>query len=660
MKHWLKCILFLGTFCSTVELLAIGGEDSLPRYYFNIPLEKIEVRYIQPFHRYSGAMDSMFFSLNKSMDLGRALSKNGQVNVFQYGPQGTACLVRMNGLSPDHTQLSWKGVSLNSLTLGQTDFSLVPAYFFDQLSMGSSKSTENGGYAGFGGNIHLNQFHKESAPLVGFWMEMNSLRNQSSGGEINQRRVYGENKRWYNQLKWIQGDFRNQFTYQWKDLLGARRIEQSNNDVSQQGLLYKTNAELGQYQLSGQYWIVQRNAELPNTMGQEGKYLQEQDDDIHRWQLGLERDTKGESILRNWALNYVGTRDNQQYRVNYQFEGVNGWSENSTLIQQHWFSGLLQYRFRRYWQNVKVNHRMVKVGYNLNTPIHQQIPQLLSESRWLGDRWNFYLLADRQYWGKRSNDQHEATIEWVKGNTNPDLQKYYLRFQMAAFFQQRMPDFNELYWPGSGNPELKQESAKGFRTFAEWMLGPDNDFQSKLSFDIEYNQRWVNDWIQWVPNTNGIWSPVNLSYVVAQSINGNVKVNSPVFQSVLKTRVYGQMNEVTLQNDLNNADAVGKTQLPYTPRWKWGMECMWMHKTNFFVQMNYKWTSLRYTDESNEISSSLPDYSLLDCSLGRYSSRSGLQWSVGVENLANVQYQEVRSYALPGRVFKCQINIQIK
>ncbi len=660
MKHWLACILFLGTFCSTVELLAIGDEDSLPRYYFNVPLEKIEVRYIQPFHRLSGAMDSMFFTLNRSMDLGRALSKMGHVNVYQYGPQGTACLVRMNGLSPDHTQLSWKGVSLNSLTLGQTDFSLVPAYFFDQLSIGSSKSIDNGGYAGFGGNINLNQYQSEQSPLVSFWMDMNSLRNQSSGGEINQHKIVDEKKRWFNQLKWIQGHFLNEFSYQWRDLLGSREIEQSNNDVSQYGLLYKTNFEWGQNHLSGQYWIVRRNAELPNTMGQDGKYLQEQDDDIHRWQVGLEHKTKSEKILRTWAVNYVGTLDNQQYRVNYQFEGVNGWSKNRTLIQQHWFSGLLQYRFRRYWQNIKLNHRLVQVGYDFNPVIRQQIPQLLSESRWLGERWNFYLVADRQYWGKRSNDQHEASIEWVRGNTNPDVQKYYLRVQMAIFFHQRMPDFNELYWPGSGNPELMQESAKGIRTFAEWMLRPDKDFQSKFTFDIEYNQRWVNDWIQWVPSSNGIWSPINLSYVLAQSLNGNVKWSLPIVQSVVKTRVFGQMNNVTLQNDLNNSDAQSRTQLPYTPRWKWGMECMWMSKTKFFAQVNYKWTGLRYTDESNQIGSSLPNYSLLDISLGRYSSHSGIQWSVGIDNALDAQYQEMRGYALPGRVYKCQINIQIK
>jgi len=659
MKHWLACICFIGTLCSTVELLAIGDEDSLPRYYFNIPLE-IEVRYIQPFHRLSGSMDSMFFSLNKSMDLGRALSKNGQVNVYQYGPQGTACLIRMNGLSPDHTQLSWKGVSLNSLTLGQTDFSLVPTYFFDQLSLGSSKSSDNGGYAGFGGNINLNQYQSENSPLVGFWMEMNSLRNQSSGGEINHRRIYGENKSWFNQLKWVQGHFLNEFSYQWKDLLGSRKIEQSNNDVSQQGLLYKTNFELGQNHMSGQYWFVRRGAELPNTMGQDGKYLQEQDDDIHRWQLGLDHQTKGERVLRSWALNYVGTMDNQQYRVNYRFEGVNGWSESKTMIQQHWFSGLLEYRLRRYWQNIRVNHRLVNVGYDLNPLIYQQMSQVLSDSRWLGDRWNFYLVADRQYWGKRPNDQHEATIEWVKGNTNPNVQKYYLRWQLAAFLQQRMPDFNELYWPGSGNLELKQESAKGIRTFAEWMLSPNSDFQSEFTFDIEYNHRWVRDWIQWVPSSNGIWTPINLSYVVAQSVNANAKWSLPIFESVLKTKIFGQLNNVTLQNDLNNADAESLVQLPYTPKWKWGAECTWMSKNKVFVQVNYKWTSLRYTDESNEISSSLPEYSLLDLSLGRYSSRSGIQWSVGVDNALDAQYQEMRGYAIPGRVYKCQINIQVK
>ena len=660
MKHWLKCILFLGTFCSTAELLAIGGEDSLPRFYFTDPLVKIEVRYIQPLFRLSGAMDSVFFQLNRSLDIGRALSKNGQVNVFQYGPQGTACLLRMNGLSPDHTQLSWKEISLNSITLGQTDFSLVPAFFFDHLTMGSSKSVENGGYSGFGGNVNLIQYAKQRGPLVGFWMDMNSLQNQSSGGECNLVKRWSKENFWSHHFKWIQGSFRNRFSYEWKDLMGERAIEQRNNDVEQYGLSFNSILKKDQFVFSGQYWFVQRQAELPNTMGNNGSYLQEQDDQTHRWQLGMDADRADKGILRNWSLNYVGTMDNQQYRVNYQFEGLDDWSESQTNIVQHWFSGKLQYRFRQFSQNVKLNYRVVDVNYGFNSDIKKNIPQLLSDSRWLGKRFNFYVVADRQYWGRTSNDQIEGTIEWIKGHTNPSEHKYYLRLQLASFYQQRMPDFNELYWPGSGNLSLNQESAKGVRSFFEWMLKPDTKFHSNLIADLEYNQRWVDNWIQWVPNSNGVWSPMNLSYVLAKSMNGNIKWNVPVSKSICRWKLFGQWNDIAIQNDLNHSDVIKSNKLPYTPRWKWGIENTWMSKDHIYFSLSYRWTSLRFTDESNSLLSSLPAYALFDIALGQAHPTSKIQWSVGVENLADVQYQEVRSYALPGRVLKCQINIQIK
>ncbi len=661
MKHWLTCFWILGGLFSTAIARANGGEDSLPRYYFSEPLVKIEVRYIQPFHRLSGVLDSSFFQMNYSSDIGRALVAKGQVNVFQYGPQGTACLVRMNGLSPDHTQLSWKGISLNSLTLGQMDFSLVPAFFFDYLSMGSSKSIENGANVGFGGNVDLLHGWTSHSPRYRYWTSINSLNNYANGGEANVKRNVGAEGEWSHQLKWLTGNFKNQFAYDWKDVLGERVVQQDNNDVAQKAWLYRTYYKQGSNHWQAQYWMIDRKAQLPNTMGNFSSFLQEQDDQNHRWVMSyLKHDFIRQRFLKSWGIQYAGTTDLQQYRMRYSFEGIADWAESSTSIQQHWLSGQMEFRFRSFSQNVKLNNRNVAVRYQDAQPISQNIYQLLYDARWLGRRFNYYCVADRQYWGKQSNDQIEATAEWVKGVINPTENRYYMRVQASVFYQQRMPDFNERYWPGSGNALLEQEAGKGFKGFMEWMLKPNRRFQSNLTVDVEYNQRWVSNWIQWVPQSNGVWSPVNLSEVQARSMNGNIQGNIPLGNSILRIKSFGQWNDVWIQSDMNQSDANTKRQLPYTPRWKWGAETTWMSQDYWYASLQYRWTDERFTDESNQRSSALSSYQLFDCSVGKTNPNGLAQWSIGIDNIFDLNYQEIRSFALPGRVFKCQMNIQIK
>ena len=76
-------------------------------------------------------LDSIRMSRNCGNDLGRTMAKDGRMAIFQYGPSGTACMLRSGGLSPDHTELNFEGVSLNSLTLGMSDLSMLPTFFFD-------------------------------------------------------------------------------------------------------------------------------------------------------------------------------------------------------------------------------------------------------------------------------------------------------------------------------------------------------------------------------------------------------------------------------------------------------------------------------------------------------------------------------------------------
>lgn len=82
-----------------------------------------------------------------------------------------------------------------------------------------------------------------------------------------------------------------------------------------------------------------------------------------------------------------------------------------------------------------------------------------------------------------------------------------LRVRVARASSLKAPTFNDLYYPFSGNPQLRPESAKGNELGLDWTLGMQ---QIKLTrFDNK-----VKNMIAWAPvdpaDPGGMWQPFNV------------------------------------------------------------------------------------------------------------------------------------------------------
>jgi hypothetical protein len=67
-------------------------------------------------------------------------------------------------------------------------------------------------------------------------------------------------------------------------------------------------------------------------------------------------------------------------------------------------------------------------------------------------------------------------------------------------------------------------------------------------------------------------------------------------------------------------------------------------------------------NENQDAGSVLPAVQLMDLKIGGPipSMPRGSYWQIGCDNFANVSYQEVKGYALPGRVWNVMIKIEIQ
>ena len=76
------------------------------------------------------------------------------VYLKEYG-KGMSSFISIRGTSSSHTTVSWNGMSLALPTMGQTDLSHIPVYFFDKMDLHIGGNATLYGDGSIGGNISL-------------------------------------------------------------------------------------------------------------------------------------------------------------------------------------------------------------------------------------------------------------------------------------------------------------------------------------------------------------------------------------------------------------------------------------------------------------------------------------------------------------------------
>ena len=97
----------------------------------------------------STKIDSIALIKGLTSSLAELLSQNSPIFIKEYG-RGAMATASFRGTAPSHTQVLWNGINLNSPMLGMVDFSTIPVYFTDNVSLlhGSGSLSERGGALG--------------------------------------------------------------------------------------------------------------------------------------------------------------------------------------------------------------------------------------------------------------------------------------------------------------------------------------------------------------------------------------------------------------------------------------------------------------------------------------------------------------------------------
>ncbi|MBB6262001.1 vitamin B12 transporter [Paenochrobactrum gallinarii] len=216
-----------------------------------------------------------------------------------------------------------------------------------------------------------------------------------------------------------------------------------------------------------------------------------------------------------------------------------------------------------------------------------------------------------------------------------------LRTSYATGF--RAPTFNDLYFPGSGNPDLKTETSKSFEIGLNWHIS------QQTSFDIVVYQNNAKNQIIWQQITadeNSSWAPYNvtsrtrgieasLSHRLdeAWAVKASIDLRKPI-------------NKERFDPNSPNGDDYNGKYMPNADRFKASGELSYRPDENLDLIARVLYGSSRYSNAAN--TKKLSDYITADF-VATYAFDQQSKIKLSVENVFDKQYQTKDGYRMPGR-----------
>ena len=600
-------------------------------------LKEVKV-YGLPLSRYTpGSKIQHISGRDRSTTLTELLGSESPLYFKTYG-NGQLATVAFRGTSASHTAVLWNGINVNSPTLGQTDFSLWPSFLLEEVSLQYGAGSALYGTDALGGSVLLNQslpqFKKEKKIL--FRQEAGSFGHWLSGIQA----VYGNNyvefrtKIFYRSLK-------NDFPYT-SPKVGFKKT-QHDASVESYGLDQQLHWKISTRQTlsaEGMYTYNFREIQQPVTNNDPGEVIKDRNT---RFSLGYTEDfRKGGSLFVTTGF----IQNDQIYNRNSKTH-----SDQLTALVQ-------------YDQDIG-KRSSLRIGSNWTKYFAKSNG---FAGRLTEDRYDFFLSFRHRIsnWWLSSLNLREALYaeqfapfapSWGNEFTAVDKQewKILLKTQLARAY--RVPTLNDRYWVPGGNLDLKSETGINAEIGAEVRL---RKRKHEASFELNHHRLWVDQWIIWLPNLNGLWTPSNLSTVHVRGIEASLKETFTNDHFILKMGVSYAYTRSVNQYGFNETDlTTANKQLPYVP----------IHSGNGFAKIEKKlwslevltnYTGLRYTTLDNEDYQALKAYALLGASAGkRYVfSHSEMSLRLTVNNLLNTYYENIENRAMPGRNFATTLTIK--
>jgi len=238
-------------------------------------------------------------------------------------------------------------------------------------------------------------------------------------------------------------------------------------------------------------------------------------------------------------------------------------------------------------------------------------------------------------------------IEWII------LQHRVHRLGLRGAFSKshKIPTLNDRYW-GGAHLYLRPERATTLESGIDYKAGAGN-WRLEVSGTGYLSD--VIDWIRWFP-AGVVWRPQNIPVVAASGVEASVRLQSMIGLVQWGLHTHYAYTKVTSKKSLWDRDPGIGRQLAYQP-----YHCISANFTGSYRFLSWEVQS-RYTGPrtTNDIHDVLPGYQLWNIHIAGTAIFSGRKCTLQlmVNNLFNKDYQNVKFYAMPGRNFMFNLQVQ--
>lgn len=606
-------------------------------------------------------IDSLTIARSSTIRLSELVLQNSPIYIKEYG-RGAMATASFRGTAPSHTKVFWNGVELNSPMLGMVDFSLIPVYFSEKVSLlhGSSSLSESAG--ALGGTIVLeNKADWSANQLIKVIGSYGSFGSYDAFGQltIGHKKLKSKYAVYYNASE-------NDFSYLNKlnadidPISGTyhyptdknKNAEYKNYGVLQE--LYYQSLKNQTYSL--QTWIQHNERGLPQLLTNESNdaaNINKQRENALRSAFEWKKIVDKSRLLWHTSLNIQNSI--------YQLENnVNGESRQLVINASAKYTSLgnkLSYRnqFSRsitliseigtnfYW--VETHNEVT--SSSLTGYTHSKTENSIFTS--LEKQWNPQLVTSFVFREELDNLRHVGILPLVKIRWKP-LSSNQLSLYFSGAKNIHRPSLNDLYYIPGGNPNLRSEKSTQY----DFGIANNSPFQfGTISSEISIFSSQTTDWILWLPTFQGYWEPRNIPLVQSKGVEANVDWNGEF--GPIRSRVNGHYAHTQTQNNSTESAGFGK-QLPYIPKNSANIGLL-LSGFGFYLNWNWNYYSKRYTTTANSEDTAtdyLYPYFMNNIQLGHEIKLKTCKLMIDfkINNLFNEEYRTVLQRPMPGRNYQ--------
>ncbi|HRX66811.1 MAG TPA: TonB-dependent receptor [Tenuifilaceae bacterium] len=602
-------------------------------------------------------VDSLVFREKLNLSLSELLIENSPIFIKTYG-RGATATASFRGTGASHTLVSWNGLKINSPMSGEVDFSLIPLYFVDDISIHFGQSSMKFGSGGLGGAVNLKSSPDWDKKFgANIYQSFGSFQTYSTAVKS----TYG-NTRIKGQTRIFRESSLNNFSYKNIAKIDTPIEIQQNADYEKLGLLHEVFVRPNSNNIiSAKVWLQENEKGIPRLMSNySSNEINRQNDrilnSIAEWETyGEIFKLSASSGLSHRTLNYNLQKTSiEGNKLPVIESNSNAWSWYNKLNASYDFADWIDASLTGEFNYHKVNSNEKVLGNNYQGSQKQGAIRISTTIEPV-KRVSISAIVHQEI-----VDQKITPIIPTLTAEYRFLAKENLVLKSSVGRNYHYPSLNDMYWQPGGNPNLKPEN--GLTLEGGFQYNNESDRFSQ-NFELAVFSSRISNWIIWLPHLKGYWEPLNLELVEARGFELSASASTII--SVVNINLKGNYSytksSIESSGGIIRSESNGM-QLPFIPVHSGGVVAyaVW---NGFYATYNFTHYSERFTTTSNNPNSyrRLYPYYMSSVALGKdfvkYNKKIGLQ--LRIDNLLNESYQTILWRPMPGRNYSLLFRVEL-